>query len=210
MYVRCSPMKSGRQQKGTKTVGKIADKYLKDIWNVPNVLTMLRLLLIPVFAGLFIAGQKKWALVVFCVASITDYLDGYLARKNNQVTAFGKLMDPLADKLMVCTALLGQGLSGVFPWYTIVIVMTKEVVMIIGGIYMLNQGIVVYSNILGKAAQVSFIAALILSFWHEEFAAASLPLDRIFLGLAVLLALAALVDYAIDAYKKLCNHRKAQ
>ena len=107
-------------------------------------------------------------------ASITDYLDGYLARKNNQITAFGKLMDPLADKLMVCTALLGQGLSGVFPWPAILIVMTKEVVMIIGGIYMLQNGIVVYSNILGKAAQFSFIAALILSFWHKEFVAASL------------------------------------
>ena len=158
-------------------MGSFSSKYLKDIWNLPNILTMLRLVLIPVFAGLFLAGYEKWALAVFIIASITDYLDGYLARKNNQITAFGKLMDPLADKLMVCTALLGQGLSGVFPWPAILIVMTKEVVMIIGGIYMLQNGIVVYSNILGKAAQFSFIAALILSFWHKEFVAASLPLD---------------------------------
>ena len=162
-------------------MGNFSSKYLKDIWNLPNILTMLRLVLIPVFAGLFLAGYEKWALAVFIIASITDYLDGYLARKNNQITAFGKLMDPLADKLMVCTALLGQGLSGVFPWPAILIVMTKEVVMIIGGIYMLQNGIVVYSNILGKAAQFSFIAALILSFWHKEFVAASLPLDRIIL-----------------------------
>lgn len=116
-------------------------------------------------------------------------------------------MDPLADKLMVCTALLGQGLSGVFPWPAILIVMTKEVVMIIGGIYMLQNGIVVYSNILGKAAQFSFIAALILSFWHKEFVAASLPLDRIILWIAVALALVALVDYALDAVKKLKAHK---
>ena len=184
-------------------MGSFSSKYLKDIWNLPNILTMLRLVLIPVFAGLFLAGYEKWALAVFIIASITDYLDGYLARKNNQITAFGKLMDPLADKLMVCTALLGQGLSGVFPWPAILIVMTKEVVMIIGGIYMLQNGIVVYSNILGKAAQFSFIAALILSFWHKEFVAASLPLDRIILWIAVALALVALVDYALDAAKKL-------
>ena len=188
-------------------MGSFSSKYLKDIWNLPNILTMLRLVLIPVFAGLFLAGYEKWALAVFIIASITDYLDGYLARKNNQITAFGKLMDPLADKLMVCTALLGQGLSGVFPWPAILIVMTKEVVMIIGGIYMLQNGIVVYSNILGKAAQFSFIAALILSSWHKEFVAASLPLDRIILWIAVALALVALVDYALDAVKKLKAHR---
>ena len=180
-------------------MGSFSSKYLKDIWNLPNILTMLRLVLIPVFAGLFLAGYEKWALAVFIIASITDYLDGYLARKNNQITAFGKLM--------VCTALLGQGLSGVFPWPAILIVMTKEVVMIIGGIYMLQNGIVVYSNILGKAAQFSFIAALILSFWHKEFVAASLPLDRIILWIAVALALVALVDYALDAVKKLKAHR---
>lgn len=184
-------------------MSKFSDKYLRDIWNVPNVLTMLRLALIPVFAGLFLAGYEKGALLVFCLASITDYFDGYLARRNNQITAFGKLVDPLADKLMVCTALLGQGLAGVFPWPAIVIVMTKEIVMIIGGIYMLGRGIVVYSNYLGKSAQFSFIAALILSFWHEEFTAAALPIDRIVLTIAVVLALMALVDYTIAAIKKL-------
>lgn len=185
------------------SVSKFSEKYFRDIWNVPNVLTMLRLALIPVFAGLFMAGYEKGALLVFCLASVTDYLDGYLARKHHQITAFGKLMDPLADKLMVCTALLGQGLSGVFPWPAILIVMTKEIVMIVGGIYMLGHGIVVYSHWLGKAAQFSFIAALILSFWHQEFTAAALPVDRLVLLLAVLLALAALVDYTLDAIRKL-------
>ena len=169
---------------------------------IKQIIDELRKVVTPTSKELFF-----WALAVFIIASITDYLDGYLARKNNQITAFGKLMDPLADKLMVCTALLGQGLSGGFPWPAILIVMTKEVVMIIGGIYMLQNGIVVYSNILGKAAQFSFIAALILSFWHKEFVAASLPLDRIILWIAVVLALVALVDYALDAAKKLKAHK---
>lgn len=189
---------------------KFSDKYLRDIWNVPNVLTMLRLALIPVFAGLFLSGYEKGALLVFCLASITDYLDGYLARRNNQITAFGKLVDPLADKLMVCTALLGQGLAGVFPWPAIVIVMTKEIVMIVGGIYMLGHGIVVYSNYWGKSAQFSFIAALILSFWHKEFTAAALPIDRLVLTIAVVLALIALVDYTIAAIKTLRQQKKEE
>ena len=178
------------------------------LWTIPNVLTLIRLILVPVYWVLMLGYHLDyWALGAFLLASATDMLDGFLARRMQCITDFGKLMDPLADKLMVCTALLGQGLSGVFPWPAILIVMTKEVVMIIGGIYMLQNGIVVYSNILGKAAQFSFIAALILSFWHKEFVAASLPLDRIILWLAVALALVALVDYALDAVKKLKAHK---
>lgn len=182
------------------TLGK---RLFRDVWNVPNVLTMIRLALIPVFAVLHASGRGRLALLVFCVASLTDWLDGYLARKHHQITDFGKLMDPLADKLMVCTALVMQGLAGVFPWWAILVVMTKEIVMIIGGMYMLSRRIVVYANLLGKAAQVSFIAALVLSFWHEEFASWVCPLDRVILILAVILALTALVEYSLSSLRKL-------
>ena len=184
-------------------------KYFVDIWNVPNVLTMLRLALIPVFIALYATGHDKLALLTFLVASFTDFLDGYLARRHNQITAFGKLMDPLADKVMVCTALLCQAIGGIFPWAAILIVLMKELCMIVGGIYMLEHDIVVYSNLLGKAAQVSFIVALVLSFYHAEFVSWGLPVDRIVLWISVALALAALVDYAIDAVKKLRAAKKA-
>ena len=121
------------------------------LWTIPNVLTLIRLILVPVYWVLMLGYHLDyWALGAFLLASATDMLDGFLARRMQCITDFGKLMDPLADKLMVCTALLGQGLSGVFPWPAILIVMTKEVVMIIGGIYMLQIGIVVFSNILGR------------------------------------------------------------
>ena len=184
------------------------EKYLTNIWNVPNVLTMLRMALIPVFVVLFVHELDKWSLAVFLLASATDALDGYLARKNHQVTAFGKLMDPLADKLMVCTALICQGVRGVFPWPAIVIVFLKESLMIVGGIFMLSRNVVVYSDILGKAAQFTFIAALVLSFWHFEFAAISLPLDRIFLVIAVVLAFAALISYARSALSTIKDMRQ--
>ena len=189
-------------------MSKVIRKYTQDIWNVPNVLTMIRLALIPVFVAVFAAGFDKMALLVFIIASLTDLLDGYLARKNNQITAFGKLMDPLADKLMVVTALICQGVKGVFPWPAIVIVLLKELVMIFGATYMLNHDVVVYANWRGKSAQFSFILALVLSFWHADFAAISFPLDRVILWVAVVLAVIALVDYSMGAWKKIQELKK--
>ena len=189
-------------------MNKVIQKYTQNIWNVPNVLTMIRLLLIPVFVVLFVLGYDKLSLLTFCVASFTDFLDGYLARKHNQITDFGKLMDPLADKLMVVTALICQGVKGVFPWVAICIVMLKELVMVFGAYYMLNHDIVVYANMLGKSAQVSFIAALVLSFWHAEFVTMALPIDRVILWIAVVLALVALVDYSRAAYLKIREYHQ--
>ena len=184
-------------------VSKFRETYLSDIWNVPNVLTLLRMALIPIFVVFYVVGWEKAALLIFLLASFTDWLDGHLARKHQQITAFGKLMDPLADKLMVCTALICQGVRGIFPWPAILIVMTKELVMIVGGTYMLGRGIVVYSNFLGKAAQFSFIIALIFSFWHREFVDIKIPLDRVFLWIAVVIALVALIEYTVLSLRKL-------
>lgn len=182
---------------------KLIDKYFTDVWNVPNVLTMLRMLLIPVFVAVYAAGHTKWALAVFLLASLTDALDGYIARKHKLITNFGKLMDPLADKLMVCTALVCQGVQGILPWVAIVIVMIKELLMVIGGTFMLKNDVVVYSNLLGKASMCSFVAALVLSFFHEEFTALGVQVDIILLNIAVVLTILALVNYTCQACKTL-------
>ena len=179
------------------------ERYLTNIWNLPNILTILRMCLIPVFVLLHIIGLEKLALLTFCIASFTDWLDGHIARKYNLITDFGKLMDPLADKLMVCTALVMQGIDGVFPVPAIVIVIIKELVMIYGSSYMLHKNIVVYSNIWGKLAQCSFILALVLSFWHHDFAGLNLPIDRVTLWIAVVIAVIALVDYTMASLKTL-------
>ena len=179
------------------------ERYLTNIWNLPNVLTILRMLLIPVFVVLHAMGYGKLALLVFCIASFTDWLDGHIARKCNLITDFGKLMDPLADKLMVCTALVMQGVDGVFPVVAIVIVIIKELVMIYGSSYMLHQNIVVQSNMWGKLAQCSFILALVLSFWHNDFTAMNLPVDRVILWISVVIAVIALVDYTLASLRTL-------
>jgi CDP-diacylglycerol--glycerol-3-phosphate 3-phosphatidyltransferase len=188
-------------------------KLFSNVWTIPNVLTILRMLLIPVFVVLFFKGYKMAALAVFCAASLTDMLDGYLARKLNQITDFGKLFDPLADKLMVLTAMVCQGIDGVFPWIAIIIVAVKELVMVLGGVFMLKKDVVVYSNYVGKTAQVFFIASLILSFFHEKFLEGSVTLwgmtpDILLLWITVALAIAAMVVYAVEAVKMIGNKGK--
>ena len=185
-------------------------KLFSNVWTIPNVLTIIRIILIPVFVVLFFKGEKIAALCVFCAASLTDMLDGYLARKLNQITDFGKLFDPLADKLMVLTAMVCQTFWGPLPLVAVIIVALKELVMVLGGIFMLSKDVVVYSNYFGKAAQVGFIASLILSFFHDNFLEGNVVLwgmtpDIILLWITVALAVIAMVIYATGAIKKIHN-----
>ena len=189
---------------------KEAEKVFAHVWTVPNVLTILRLLLVPVFLIVYLSGHPKAALAVFVAASLTDLLDGLLARKLHQITDFGKLFDPLADKLMVLTALVCQGASGVLPWSAIIIVAAKELVMVCGGLFMLHNDIVVYSNLLGKSAQVFFIASLILSFFHQELAAWGTRLDLILLWITVALALTAMAVYVHRAARDYLAKKKQE
>ena len=187
-------------------------KLFTNVWNIPNVLTMLRIILIPVFVAVFFSTphdrDKIAALVIFAAASITDMFDGMLARKLNQITDFGKLFDPLADKVMVVTAMVCQALIGVFPWIAIIIVGVKELIMMLGGIFMLSKNVVVYSNYVGKTAQVFFIASLLLSFFHPSLAAGNVCLfgmmiDCVLLWITVAFSLTALVVYAAGSLKTL-------
>ena len=199
-----------------KTHLSLKDKIRKlftNVWTIPNVLTILRIILIPVFVVLFFKGQKIAALCVFCAASLTDMLDGYLARKLNQITDFGKLFDPLADKLMVLTAMICQTFWGPLPLIAVLIVAAKELMMVLGGVFMLSRGVVVYSNYYGKAAQVGFIASLILSFFHDRFVEGNVMLwgmtpDIILLWITVALAIIAMVVYTAGAVKQIKNKDK--
>ena len=174
----------------------------KRIWTVPNVLTMVRLLLIPLYWWVMMGqGNERLALVIFVVASLTDLLDGYIARRFNQITDFGKLFDPLADKVMVRSVLLSLCLKGILPWLSLAILLVKELLMIVGSYFLLKHQLVVYAKPVGKIAQFVIVAALILSFFHASFAA--FPLHLILMGLGIILTLAALVFYFISGWRAL-------
>jgi CDP-diacylglycerol--glycerol-3-phosphate 3-phosphatidyltransferase len=137
--------------------------------NVPNVLTMLRILLVPVLVVALLDKTPSGdllAAIVFAVASFTDAIDGYLARSRNSITNFGKLMDPLADKLLITAALVALvSLSRLEAWVAMVII-AREMAVTILRMGATQQGVVAAANPLGKlktVVQVATIIALIAS-----------------------------------------------
>ena len=192
---------------------KVALKdYLRQNFNVPNVLTLIRILMIPLYLILFADGSKYPALAVFLAASLTDLLDGMIARRFHQITNLGKLMDPLADKLMVLTVMFSMAIGNaaiprVVPWAAVCILLGKEVLMMLGGLLMLRRNVVVYSHMIGKAAHCLFIAGLTATFFHDALASACVgwPMtpDLMLIWLAVALTLCALAFYVKDSVRKL-------
>ncbi len=172
-------------------------KKWRDNLNVPNALTMLRLLLIPVFCVLMLRDYNMPALAVFILASVTDVLDGYIARKYNLITDFGKLADPLADKLMVLSLMILLAYQGAAPWAAVIILLAKELVLMLGSLFVLrNRKVVVFAQPIGKIAQFVSVVGLGLCFFHRSFVPPVWPWHLIVLWLGVGLAMVALVFYA--------------
>lgn len=183
----------------------------KENLNVPNALTMLRMLMIPVYVAQFVNGYKYWALFTFLLAGATDVADGMIARRFHLITDFGKLMDPLADKLMGVTALLSmtigaESIPAVVPWAVVIVIFGKELLMVLGGIVMLKKRIVVYSKPIGKAAQALLTLGLTASYFHDRLQglwAWRVSPDVLTLYAATALTLVALGFYAMSCVKQL-------
>ena len=165
--------------------------------NVPNTLTVLRVIKIPFFV-LFMIGDitnadNYIALAIFIAASLTDTLDGYLARKNNQVTNFGKFMDPLADKLLVCAALICLMDLEKLPSWIVIIIISRE--FIISGFRLIaaDNGIVIAASWWGKAKTISQMIMIILLI--ADFGGIFDTINQIFIYLALVLTIVSLVDY---------------
>ncbi len=132
--------------------------------NIPNMLTALRLMLIPFFGHYLLDKQYSVAILLFLLAGITDVLDGVIARKFNMITSWGKLADPLADKLMQLTALSILTIQNIIPVPVLIIVIAKESFMVAGSILLYKKvKLVVQANWYGKLATVVFFIAIILT-----------------------------------------------
>ena len=132
--------------------------------NTPNKLTLIRILMVPVFIWCLYANFNIAAIIVFVIASFTDYLDGYLARKNGLVTTFGKLMDPLADKILTISALvcfLELDVRFLTGWMVVVIIARE---LIVTGIRLiaLDENKVIAASWWGKSKTVSQMVAIIV------------------------------------------------
>jgi len=107
---------------------------------VPNLLSFLRLALIPVFLWLIVSGRGGWAIALLAFSGLTDYLDGYIARKYNQVTRLGKLIDPAADRLYIFTTLIGLVITGVIPFPLAAVIVARDVMLLIVYPILANHG----------------------------------------------------------------------
>lgn len=110
------------------------------VWTIPNILSMLRLALVPVFLVLIVRGEYIAALIVLIVASLTDLLDGYLARRLGQITRLGQLLDPAADRLYIFAALVGLAAQQLVPWWIVIVIVARDVFLLVLGVVLANHG----------------------------------------------------------------------
>ena len=168
--------------------------------NLPNKLTVLRVIMVPFFIVFMLipslggAANKYIALALFCIASFTDFLDGHLARKHNLVTNFGKFMDPLADKLLVCSALICLSSLGKLATWIVLVIIARE--FIISGFRLVasDNGIVIAASYWGKFKTVSHMAMiimLILDFQNPVY----YVLTQIVVWVGLALTVISLADY---------------
>ncbi|GLW73069.1 hypothetical protein Kpho02_53680 [Kitasatospora phosalacinea] len=174
------------------------------VWNIANVLTMFRLLLVPVFAALLFADgghDPRWrafAWAAFAVAMITDVFDGALARRKGLVTDFGRIADPIADKAIMGTGLIGLSLLGDLPWWVTVVILAREL-----GITLMRFWVIRYAVIpasrggkLKTLAQGTAVGMYVLVLTGPLATARA-----VVMGVAVLLTLATGLDYLLQALR---------
>ena len=179
--------------------------------NLPNQLTVFRVILIVPFVALLLGGFEGWgwfqalfggvleytdyfALAVFAVASLTDLLDGKIARKYNLITNFGKFMDPLADKLLVCSALICLTAMGRIPAWIVIVIISRE--FVISGFRLIasDNGKVIAASVWGKFKTTFQMAMVILMIANQE--ALSLVTD-IVMWVSLILTVVSLWDYLV-------------
>ena len=140
------------------------------MFTLPNVLSLFRLVLVPVFLVFLVQGEDAWALLVLIVASATDFLDGFLARRLGQVSRLGQLLDPAADRLYIFAALIGLAWRDLVPWWIFLVVVGRDVFLLVLGVILANFG---YGPLpvhqLGKAATFCLFYALPMIMLGEAF-----------------------------------------
>ena len=172
--------------------------------NLPNKLTVMRVIMIPFFvAALLYDGganqnMRYVAAALFIIASLTDMLDGKIARKYNLVTNFGKFMDPLADKLLVCSALICFVAipSGPMPAWVVIVIMSRE--FIISGFRLVasDAGVVIAASYWGKIKTVVQMLMSILLIFNFEGSVINI-VENVFIYAAVILTVISLIDYMV-------------
>ncbi|ABR48811.1 CDP-diacylglycerol--glycerol-3-phosphate 3-phosphatidyltransferase [Alkaliphilus metalliredigens QYMF] len=167
--------------------------------NLANKLTILRIFLIPLFM-MFLLSRVPYGVTIaagiFIIAAITDTLDGYIARKKNQITTFGKFMDPLADKLLVSAALISLVQMGRLSAWIVVVIISREFTISVLRAVAAAEGIVISASWWGKAKTITQILAIIFILLDNfPFHYINFPFDVIMLWVAVIFTIISGIDY---------------
>ena len=202
-------------------------EYLTGCLTIPNLLSVIRIALIPVFAVLFNNGDYLWAVIVLAISGLTDFFDGKIARKFNQISALGKLLDPIADKLsqMTIAVMFYLTFSGssdetvkTFSWIFLVFII-KEAVMVVGGAIMIAFGLKpVAAELPGKLATFAFytIMCLVMAFGPDigilREALFTLPATAmlILVGISVILTIIAFLSYLPGVFRQVKEKKNSK
>ena len=201
-----------------ESMEKKTSYLFQNVWTIPNLLSFIRILLIPVFAWLFYKGELIWAVVVLALSGLSDFFDGKIARRFNQVSELGKILDPIADKLTQATIAIMLFLTfykaqnrtlHLFAWVFLLFIV-KELVMLIGGAVMIGFGLKPgAAEIYGKAATMAFYLVMIsiMAFGPEIGAfrnAFTLPdtVMMVLVVIAVILTFVAFISYMPGVHRQ--------
>lgn len=139
------------------------------MWTVPNGISMARIVLIGVFGWLMIAGHDLWAIAALVVAGVSDFLDGYLARRWHQVTKLGSILDPTADRLLTIVVVLALAVRGIIPWWLLAILFARDIVVGVALLHARRKRIDVPDvSFVGKSATFALYFFLPLAFLAFE------------------------------------------
>ena len=168
---------------------------------VPNILTVLRFFLIPFTIYYLTQDEYIAAMIVLTISGLTDVLDGAIARKFNLITNFGKLIDPLADKITQVSILGTLVVKNIIPLWILVVVLIKEAAMVAGASFLYGKELVVSSKWYGKASTVLFYLAIVLSMIFKDLGIQN-NIDLIIYYIAVAMTIFSLVMYFREFYMK--------
>ncbi|NOZ68736.1 MAG: CDP-alcohol phosphatidyltransferase family protein [Deferribacteres bacterium] len=164
------------------------------VGNLPNLLTLARILLLPFFAATLIYEEYQYALLLFIAASVTDFLDGLVARIKRQITYFGRILDPVADKFFLITSFVVMSILGLIPKWLTIVVISKDLIVVTGCIilYFVTHNLKIEPSLLGKvssACQFILLGLVLLARNMDE--GTKVP-EFLFLAVAVLTGLSGL------------------
>lgn len=169
--------------------------------NLANKLTLSRIFMIPIFVFFLLKGTETSMMIagiIFIIASLTDLLDGHVARSRNLITKFGKFMDPLADKLLVMSAFIVLVELNIVPSWIVILILAREFIVSIFRAIAASEGIVIAAGKLGKyKTTTQMVAIILICFNNFPFEMWNIPMDQIFLYICAFLTVLSGTDYIL-------------